>query len=70
MYPWLDLNRDGLVTRTDFQMAGAQYGPIGMAFGNQIFSRFDYNGDGVLNAYECCKASMALGGRFGPRYPY
>ncbi len=68
MYPGLDFNRDGLVTRTDFIQAGSAFGPAGMAMGNQLFNQFDYNRDGVLNAYEGMNASMALGGGFGPRY--
>jgi len=39
-----------------------------MAVGNQLFDQFDYNRDGVLNAYEGYNASMALGGRFRPGY--
>jgi hypothetical protein len=64
MYPGLDVNRDGLVTRADFIQAGSVFGPAGMAVGNQLFNSFDQNKDGVLNAYEGYNASMALGGGF------
>jgi hypothetical protein len=38
-----------------------------MAIGGQLFNQFDTNRDGVLNAFEGQRASMALGGGFGPR---
>jgi hypothetical protein len=67
MFPGLDLNGDGLVTRNDFLQAGSSFGPAGMAIGGQLFNQFDTNRDGVLNAFEGQRASMALGGGFGPR---
>jgi len=66
MYPRLDVNGDGLITRADFILGGAAFGPIGMAVGNQLFNRFDWNGDGVLNPYEAYNASLAMGGMGGP----
>jgi len=73
MYPGLDVNGDGFITRGDFLLAGSTFGPYGMAVGNQIFNRYDYNGDGFLNGYEAFYANIGLGGgygfnRYGPYY--
>jgi Ca2+-binding EF-hand superfamily protein len=64
MFRGFDLNNDGVVTRADFQLAGAQNGLIGMDIGNQVFNRFDFNGDGRLNAIERFGARIGLGGGF------
>jgi len=64
MYSGLDLNHDGMVTRTDFQIAGLAHGPLGMDIGNQLFNRFDFNGDGRLNVIERLGARIGMGGGF------
>ncbi len=66
----MDLNGDGLITRADFLLAGAAFGPAGMAIGNQLFNRFDWNGDGVLNAYEAYNANLALANPYVGRYGF
>ena len=50
----MDVNRDGYVTRADFNQmaAGMGLGQYGAAAANQSFSRLDRDHNGILSSYE------------------
>ena len=54
----LDVNRDGYVTRADFNQmaAGMGLGQYGAAAANQSFSRMDRDRNGILSPYEQASA--------------
>ena len=61
---FLDVNRDGYVTRADFAQMAAQSGSgyYGQIQAQQAFNRMDRNQDGLIDRRE---ASAAFGNNYG-----
>ena len=59
----MDVNRDGYVTRADFNQmaAGMGLGQSGAIAANQAFNRMDRDRNGILSPYEQATGNSSFG---------